>query len=325
MQNKAVLALSLSVFSHSAFAVDDFREAFEANFAAAVLFSDSNAISLGFQNFDPNRIADIGDDFGNQGSLDLKKNLGVTTLPYTFDLPTITFEDNSVLEQRVKVLFSYLKQKQDVTYQDFPVADTLREEVYTVAAHYSVTRPWSEHWSIGAGIGTNLMYLNNSYTYRGYISEEDQARLNGNLVNTSAWSQTFQPNLNLHYKHPQSWGRWEAFSDLNYFYGYGWGEANGGDIGNPEGLYWVNGIKGFYDITHWGGYGQTLFSSIRHININGDLKDSLNTHEYWEASIGWLVSPPFLKDYVDNIGIGINLNYGSSLSGGTIILLFNQD
>ncbi|GAM66331.1 hypothetical protein JCM19236_3783 [Vibrio sp. JCM 19236] len=274
--------------SYSSFAIDVFRKGFEANFAAAVLYSDSNAISLGFQNFDPNQIANIGDDFGNQASLDLKKDLGVTTLPYTFELPTITFEDNSVLEQRVKVLFSYLRQKQNVNFNNEPVSDTLKEQIYTLAAHYSVTRPWTDNWSIGAGIGTNVMYLENDFTYRTQFSEQTRDIVEGNIFNTSAWAQTFQPNLNLHYKHPQSWGRWEAFSDLNYFYGYGGGQGNDGDIGNPEGLYWINGIKGFYDITHWGGYGQTLFSSVRHININGDLKESLNTMSTGKrVSVGW--------------------------------------
>lgn len=329
MRNKVVLGLCLSLVSSFAQSNDGFRDAFrkdfEINFASAVLYSDSDAITLGFSNFDPNEFANLGEDFGDQGSLDFRKKISATTLPYTFDLPTIRFEDASVVEQRLKVLFSYFKQSRDVTFDGDPVADTFKIHIYTLAAHYSVSRPLSEYWRVGAGFGTNLMFLNNDYTYRSTAGNLVREIVDGNLVNTSAWSQTFQPNVNLHYRKPQNWGRWEAFTELNYFYGYGGGDANQGDVGNPEGMYWINGLKGFYDITHWGGYGQTLFSSIKHININGDLKESFNTHEYWEGSIGWLVSPPFLKDYVDNIGIGININYGSSLSGGTIILLFNQD
>jgi len=31
----------------------------------------------------------------------------------------------------------------------------------------------------------------------------------------------------------------------------GWGEANGGDIGHPEGWYIVNEAKIFYDLVRW--------------------------------------------------------------------------
>jgi hypothetical protein len=38
-----------------------------------------------------------------------------------------------------------------------------------------------------------------------------------------------------------------------------------------------------------------------------------------------LMTPPFKIDYVDNIGIGLSINYGSDLKGGSIVLFFNQD
>ncbi|WP_261818210.1 Solitary outer membrane autotransporter beta-barrel domain [Vibrio gallicus] len=319
------IALSLIGASSCAYATEFYRSILEGNFATAVLLSDSDAFSFGFQDFDPNRFVDIGDDIGNEDSLNLRKELGVTTLPYTYQLPTLTFVDNSKLEHSLRFMFSYMRLARDVSLSPDFESDKAIDDIYTTGVEYSVNRPWQKYWNLGAGIGTNLMYFKNTYHYNNPITIQFRDVLDGNAFNTSAWSQTFQTNVNLHYKRPQDWGRWDGFSELNYFYGYGWGEANQGDIGNPEGLYWINGVKVFYDITHWGGYGQTLFTSVRHINLSSDLKVAFGTSEYWEASVGWLLSPPFLKQYVDNIGIGINLNYGSSLSGGTIILMFNQD
>lgn len=37
------------------------------------------------------------------------------------------------------------------------------------------------------------------------------------------------------------------------------------------------------------------------------------------------MTPPFKTQWVDNVGIGLSLNYGSALKGGSLVLFFNQD
>ncbi|MCG6295872.1 Solitary outer membrane autotransporter beta-barrel domain, partial [Vibrio vulnificus] len=59
--------------------------------------------------------------------------------------------------------------------------------------------------------------------------------------------------------------------------------------------------------------------------VGGDTSESLGTHHYYEASVGWLMTPPFKTQWVDNVGIGLSLNYGSALKGGSLVLFFNQD
>ncbi|WP_244249518.1 Solitary outer membrane autotransporter beta-barrel domain, partial [Vibrio fluvialis] len=51
----------------------------------------------------------------------------------------------------------------------------------------------------------------------------------------------------------------------------------------------------------------------------------LGTSMYYEASVGWLMTPPFEISFIDNIGIGLAFNYGSAFKGGSIVLFFNQD
>ncbi|GEA50371.1 hypothetical protein VIN01S_11750 [Vibrio inusitatus NBRC 102082] len=324
---KKFLLVPLVLLSSFARGDDILQKVLEQNFATAVLLSDSDAISFGFQDFDPNDFLTNNGNIGSDESLELRKQISIYTIPYTFELNDLSLSNNTNLKQNVSVVGSYLKTKRDVSIGDDPLEpqDTGREETYTLATKYWVQYPLSDHWSLNTGIGTNLMYFRNEYTYRNSLSLAFREQLDGYAFNTDAWALTFKPSVELHYDREHDWGHWEAFTEMKYFYGFGWGEANDGNIGNPEGWYWINGVKGFYDIAHWGGYGQTLYSSIRRIDVGADLSDPMGTPHYYEWSLGWLVSPPFLKDYLDNVGIGITINYGSSLKGGTLVLLFNED
>lgn len=145
------------------------------------------------------------------------------------------------------------------------------------------------------------------------------------MINTSAWALLGQLNAKLKYLEQESWGKWYLWTSPHYFYGTGWGEANNGNVGKPEGWYWVNGIKVFYDVAHIGTTVQSFYTSFSRIDIGGDTSDPLNTTNYYEGSIGWLMTPQFESDWIDNIGIGLTINYGSDLKGGSLVLFFNQD
>ncbi|MEZ8966380.1 Solitary outer membrane autotransporter beta-barrel domain [Vibrio breoganii] len=325
MKQYALIPLVLLASAYAQ-ADETLQKVLEQNFASAVLLSDSDAISFGFQDFDPNDFVTNNENIGSEESLELRKQISIYTIPYTFKLNDLSLDDKS-LKQNVTVVGSYLKTKRDLSIGDDPTEpeDTARDETYTLAAKYWVHYPLSESWSLNTGLGTNLMYFRNDYTYRNSLTTAYRETLDGYAFNTDAWALTFKPSIELHYDREHNWGHWEAFTEMKYFYGFGWGEANEGDVGNPEGWYWINGVKGFYDIAHWGGYGQTLYSSIRRIDVGKDLREPMGTAHYYEWSLGWLVSPPFLKDYLDNVGLGININYGSSLKGGTLVLLINED
>lgn len=61
------------------------------------------------------------------------------------------------------------------------------------------------------------------------------------------------------------------------------------------------------------------------MDVGSDIQQPLGTSMYYEASVGWLMTPPFEISFIDNIGIGLSLNYGSAFKGGSIVLFFNQD
>lgn len=71
-----------------------------------------------------------------------------------------------------------------------------------------------------------------------------------------------------------------------------------------------------------------MYSSIKRIDIGGDTVKSMGTTSYYEGSVGWLLNPNLFNEWVDNVGIGFTINYGSSLkvaawlSSSTKIKLF---
>lgn len=66
---------------YSAHADPQFKDIFEEDFAAAIILTDSEALTLGFKDFDPNSILNIdNDNIGSQDALERRKNIGVSAL-----------------------------------------------------------------------------------------------------------------------------------------------------------------------------------------------------------------------------------------------------
>lgn len=51
---------------------------------------------------------------------------------------------------------------------------------------------------------------------------------------------------------------------------------------------------------------------------------SLETDHFYEIGAGMLLDTSKFTDLAENIGIGININKGSSLYGGSIVFYFNE-
>lgn len=169
------------------------------------------------------------------------------------------------------------------------------------------------------------MYYRNDYDYRSDALDNLKPYLEGIYLNTDAWALVGEVNAELKYLENEKWGKWYVWSSPHYFYGAGWGEGNNGDVGNPEGWYWVNGVKLFYDFTKVGRTVQSVYTSFNRVDVGGDTSKPMNTSHYYEASVGWLMTPPFKSDWIDNVGLGLTINYGSALKGGSLVLFFNQE
>ncbi|WP_117234045.1 Solitary outer membrane autotransporter beta-barrel domain [Vibrio maerlii] len=298
------------------------KKSFEQDFAATVILTNSDVVTFGIVDFNPNELLRTdNEELGSEQALESRKNIGVTTLPYTFSLDP----DDEVQNHFLTLKLAALRIEQDVDLRGFEGSDIHVEIIVDGYVRYQYKKYLNDSWDITYGLGSHLMYYHSDYRYQSSPLGNFKQFLDGDVVNTSAWSNIIEPEAVISYTKPTDWGSWTFKSGYHYMYGVSWGEANKGDLGNPEGWYVTNGIEGFYDVVHWGRSVQTLFGRVNRVDIGGDVSEPFGTNHYYEGTIGWLMTPPFNSDWIDNFGIGININYGSALKGGSIILLFNQD
>ncbi|MDO3385462.1 Solitary outer membrane autotransporter beta-barrel domain [Gilvimarinus sp. SDUM040013] len=60
------------------------------------------------------------------------------------------------------------------------------------------------------------------------------------------------------------------------------------------------------------------------IDVGGDAVSPLGSHHYYELGAGWLIDTSNDIKFLNNIGVGLALNIGSNLSGGSLVILFNE-
>lgn len=301
---------------------DAFRKELEQRFATSVLLNDTDVFTFGINNFDPNEVFSLdNEDIGSNDSVSRRQNITSLSLPYTFEQPNY-IEDN---HQEITLRLSALRIENDVEYAATIKSDYQKESVVSGYVEFANVSQLNEYWSFHSGIGNHISYYRNDFEYRSSLLEPIQDQLDGLYYNTDAWAYIIEPKIKLTFEDKNHWGRYKLSTSLHYFNGVGWGEANNGDIVNPEGWYIANEAKIFYDLVRWDKNITSMYSSIRRIDIGGDTVEPMGTTSYYEGSVGWLLNPNLFNEWVDNVGIGFTINYGSSLKGGSLVLFFNQD
>ncbi|MGR5121537.1 Solitary outer membrane autotransporter beta-barrel domain [Vibrio harveyi] len=315
--------ISTVTFANSAQVQQTLQKEFERNFAIGIVLSDSDVFTLGFHDFDPNKYLNIdNEDIGTQDSIDLRKQVAISTLPYHLSL---TDKEQTKARYNLKGRLYALSIDQDVTVNDDKRPDRNKELILGAYNELQRQDTLSEHLTLSTAAGAHFMYYRNDYDYRSDALDNLKPYLEGIYLNTDAWALVGEVNAELKYLENEKWGKWYVWSSPHYFYGAGRGEGNNGDVGNPEGWYWVNGVKLFYDFTKVGRTVQSVYTSFNRVDVGGDTSKPMNTSHYYEASVGWLMTPPFKSDWIDNVGLGLTINYGSALKGGSLVLFFNQE
>ncbi|MGI2882438.1 Solitary outer membrane autotransporter beta-barrel domain [Vibrio furnissii] len=317
----AISALCLySSWGHAGYA--SIQNFLENSFAATIVLSDSDVFTVGISDFDPNEFLNTdNENWGTEDSIDNRKKYTVSTLPYTFELS----DPDAINQHSVLLRLSGMVTEETLQFAADEPKDDFRQVIVDLYAAYRFRHTFNEHWSFEPGFGVHLLRYENTLDYNSPTGKQVAPYLDNLLFNTTAWANVYEPHFKLKYQAEESWGRWNVSSSWHYFYGYGWGDANQGDIGHPEGWYIANTITGVYDFSQVGRSVQSIYSSLRRVDVGSDIQQPLGTSMYYEASVGWLMTPPFEISFIDNIGIGLSLNYGSAFKGGSIVLFFNQD
>ncbi|MEZ8943652.1 Solitary outer membrane autotransporter beta-barrel domain [Vibrio sp. 10N.247.311.12] len=325
---RSIILLLMGLSSSSAYASNELiQNRLEKIFSVSIALTDSDAISIGFVDFDPNSFINLNDSgFGSDKTIDTRSQVSVGSIPYSSVINT----DDPDLDLIWSVRGSYALSEQDIEISPEVTSDRRvnpnKDSVLGLYGFFGVQNHLTQRWSIAYGLGTHLLYYRNKYKYNNSYSQAFQSQLDGYALNTSAWALVGEPSVKLKYLKQQEWGSWNVSSRVRYFYGAGWGEANDGDIGNPEGMRFINELEFRQNVAldAWSLNNPQVHYNFRRIDIVGDLTDPLDTHYYYEFGAGLVFDVPYDSYFFDNFGVGINFNYGSSLSGGSLLFLLNN-
>ncbi|MGR5154189.1 Solitary outer membrane autotransporter beta-barrel domain [Photobacterium swingsii] len=321
LQRVSLCILLVSTFNTYAMSLQDaFREDFEHTFAGSVILFDQDAITLGIHELNLSQSIGQFKQVSNSETVENRKGLSIISLPYT--IKTWQGEGYS---RTLHGRFSWMSDKQKIDLTDVPEQDEERQQIFEAYLGIDHSYSISERISLTAGLAGHLMYLKNDFAYRSGKLDGLKPIIDGQLVNTTAWSAMIEPSIELKYAQQQKWGSWYLWSAAHYVYGTSWGEANNGDLGNPETAYWVNGAKSFYELGKVLDHQSQWYVSFQRIDISDGISQAINANYYYKATTGWLISEPIQFDWVKNVGVGVNLNYGSALKGISLVLFINQD
>ncbi|MDH5920757.1 Solitary outer membrane autotransporter beta-barrel domain [Vibrio splendidus] len=325
---RSIILLLMGLSSSSAFASNELiQNRLEKIFSVSIALTDSDAISIGFVDFDPNSFINLNDSgFGSDKTIDTRSQVSVGSIPYSSVIKT----DDPDFDLIWSVRGSYALSEQDIEISSDVTPDRRvnpnEDSVLGLYGFFGGQNHLNQHWSIAYGLGTHLLYYRNKYEYNNSYSQAFQSQLDGYALNTSAWALIGEPSVKLKYLKKQEWGSWNVSSRVRYFYGTGWGEANDGDIGNPEGMRFINELEFRQNVAldAWSLNNPQIHYNLTRIDVAGDLTAPLDTHYYYEFGAGLVFDVPYDSYFFDNFGIGINFNYGSSLSGGSLLFLLNN-
>ncbi|GEA51055.1 hypothetical protein VIN01S_18590 [Vibrio inusitatus NBRC 102082] len=296
-------------------------------YSTALVLTDSELLTIGFGSFDPNQIFGTSNpDFGGQESINTKRRITVTSLPISF----LFSNDESPWLHRLKLRAAYMGLTRDVDYdqlEDLGItweSDKNEDEVIAGYAEYAVGYQISEGWQLFTGSGLHLMHYRNKFTANSPAAETIEAKGINSVINGTSNIWIVEPQADLIYTKDTGPGEIRFNSEYHYF----WGRSFGGSIGTanatPEGWRIMNGIQYKYHLDPWGNRKQDLLFRVRRIDVGGDLREPLDTTHYAEYSFGWVMDTSDYSSLIYNVGIGISLNYGSSLKGGALVIYYNE-
>ena len=318
-----VFYISILNIAHASYAIQQSEE----SFATAVVLTDNDTISLGVGNFNPDALLKLNDPNLSEHllegeSIDLRNQLKVYSIPYTFKLN----QHNKEWSDSITFHAAYIEQE---SRNYFPgetdlVPDDNIDKTYSGYLAYSKHLSITKNMRLRLRIGGYIMHHENIYRYNNDKSKSIKPFVDGEIFNTTANAAIIEPNVKLTYTKIKDWGKWAISSDINYFTGkvYSGSESNVG--AKPNGWRINNGVKVHFDVNKGNSFTESLYMKFQRIDIKGDMVTTLKTSHFYEVGIGALIDIRSLTDLVDNIGVGLNINKGSSLSGGSIVFYINE-
>lgn len=300
------------------------KKQFEQIFSTTVLLSDSESISFGVANFDPSTVFS-NDNGSDVESIKRRNELKVYSIPISWKINPQKYWFDQLITK-----FSYINQteKQEYGSEDRGQINTEKDistdYIFSSYAGLSKRLSIDKHWSARVGLGSYFMYHDNDHQYNSSESEERKDVLDGVINNTHASALVIEPFLKIDYQLPKNWGYWKWQSHVSIFTGTSLSGPNSVHGIRPEGWKFLNGIRYFYDLDASQARAEELFFKFQRVDLNGDMVETIGTHYFYEIGGGILFDVSRHTNLIENIGIGININKGSDLNGGSIVIYFNE-
>lgn len=287
----------------------------------ALLMTDDDVVNLGFVDFNPNDYVEINDRFGTDDSKNLRGDLKSIAIPWEKDI--LQQGDTSI---KLKAKLAYLERTQEVLFanQAEEQADKLEESTLLVGFGAAQSIEFAPQWELETGFYLNWLRYRNHTDFNSNASRALASRLNGVRTNMNYQALIAEPVAALKYYQP--WGRSQLqwFAKAHYLSGTAiHPDMKAHDI-KPEAWYTSVGVDGKRPFARASLQGNSLWYHFAKVDMGGDLSGGLGANNYYEAGVAWLVDTPKYDSWLSNIGLGISLNYGSELKGGTLVLLFNK-
>ena len=287
----------------------------EEVFAIATVMTDSDALTFGIANFELNYLVDENDN-----TIDVEKNIDIFVIPYQWKLDDINETTTHALNMRA----SYIELKRNSE----PIegyTNVKNEHIFGAFLEYTQHYQINEHWYSSASFGTHLMYYRNKYEYSEGFPEELSRALDGYIFNTTALMLMAEPVFEFGYQQKQSWGQWTAHNSSHYLFGQGvGGKATNIDDIQPEGWRVTNGIEFKFKVPQIWGISDHISFDFKRIDIGSDMSNLSNDGNYYETSVSWVIDTKNKIPLLDNIVVGINANYGSTISGCALVFSYNE-
>lgn len=318
-----ILLIQLNFFALSFNTCANAKKDLEQTFAAALVLTDGDSITLGYGNFNPTKLLsphheDLNE---NEDSLDLRKQLSLYSIPFDFTLDQTIWGHKATLHNQV----SYLKQSRDISIFTREPTDFSDEKMYSATIGLSIEEPISSKWFYRARISSHLMHYENEYDFNSYQSKQQlKPLIEGTYANLQSNTLIFNPNASVIYRLPRAWGHYEYKLKFNYYYGWALSQPNLVNTINPESWQTSNGIKANFNMFKVFDSQQSFYVKAQRIDLGADSREPLNTDHFYEYGLGVLWDVSRWTDWFNNFGIGVNINNGSSLDGGTIVIYFNE-
>ncbi|WP_347332775.1 Solitary outer membrane autotransporter beta-barrel domain [Marinimicrobium locisalis] len=306
----------------------------ESAFATSVVLTDTEVLTLGLLSFDPGSFIPVDEDqFGTEESISRRDSVTTFALPWQWKLAP----EESRLVPYIEARLSFLRTKQniirgapepeeqDATPSEQDTSDENRDRVYGGYLGGGLSHTLTEKWQLDAGAGLHLLRYQNSYQASTSLLPAGREDIAGLVSDTAATALMGEVRARFTYNGKFRGVPWKYQSTYSYYAGDTLSTAQGLDNVEPTTWSWANGITAYWDLPDVLNTSNKLRVLARRIDVGGDVTRTLGADRYYQIGVGWLFDMEGDPEWLDNLGVSVMMNYGSALSGGSLLLLYNED